>query len=170
MNDDFTNQYWHSDNPPEIQLPSPSLILPGDKPYFCDEMALARLLIDEAIFCNSRDYLFDGKKSGHSTLLFVVCNDIFSWGCADAEDLPLDKIEELYNMHMADRKWGAAKWCCKQRKEKPQNPVAEAMKKDGSWEPWMDELAPNYYSTKLKEDYEQRQRNNTQTQRQTAQD
>jgi hypothetical protein len=58
--------------------------------------------------------------------------------------LPLDEVGNLYKMHMADKKWGSTRWACIRRKQKPQRPVADAMKSDGSWDSVMEALPDNY--------------------------
>ncbi len=116
------------------------------KEYCNDELALSILLKNDILFCNERRYAEynNDKLLGSTIVLFVLCNDIFSWGCADAEDLPMNEIPHLYKMWKADEKWGPAKWCCLRRKEKPQYPVAEAMKKDGSWDNAIEKLPENH--------------------------
>lgn len=108
-----------------------------------ESLALARLLIDDIVFANEREYIWEGKVRGSTTLLYVVCNDIFAWGCADAQDLPNNEIPNLYKMHMADKEWGSAKWCCIQRQQQPQPPVVSGMKKSGSWDEAMEALPSN---------------------------
>ena len=115
-------------------------------------MALSILLKEDILFCNERRYAEynNDKLLGSTIVLFVLCNDIFAWGSADSEDLPLNEIQNLYRMWEKDEKWGSAKWCCLRRKEKPQYPVAEAMKKDGSWDDEMEKLPENYYDAYCK--------------------
>jgi len=108
-----------------------------------EETALATLLYDGVLFCNERDTTFQGKPCGSTTVLYVNCNDMFAWACADAEDLPNDQIGTLYKMHMADKCWGSAKWCCIQRNQKPQPPVERDMRKDGVWDDVMENLGSN---------------------------
>ncbi len=112
-----------------------------------EELALSILLKNDMLFCNERQYTEYNDKAilGSTIVLFVICNDIFAWGCADAEDLPLSELPNLYKMWEKDPKWGTAKWCCFRRKEKPQGPVAEAMKKHGSWDDELEKLPENYY-------------------------
>lgn len=123
-----------------------------------EEKALAVLLNDGVLFSNGREYItyplindpdrpgkikFDRTKpetEKETVVLFVNCNDMFWWATADAEPLPHDKISSLYKMHKADKKWGSAKWCCLQRNMRPQDPVMEDMKKDGSWDEQMESL------------------------------
>lgn len=107
------------------------------------EPMLADLLSAGVLFCNERDYLWNGEKAGASIILFVICNDLFVWGSADAEDLPLSELKNLYRMWKKDMTWGSDKWCCKRRNLQPQEPVIEKMKAQGAWEKWMDELPSN---------------------------
>lgn len=119
--------------------------------YFDEELALAELLKEGVVFCNSMDYMYDNKKAGHTIVLFVNCNDIFAWALADGEDLPLEELKNLYSMWKEDNRWGPAKWCCKRRNERPQGPVARDMVLSGSWEDWMYDLKENGYDKIMKE-------------------
>ena len=124
-----------------------------ENPYFfdfngeevcIDEACLAKLLQDEVLFANGRRYIcdYDGEQP-ETIVLFVNCNDIFAWACADAEPLPLKEVGPLFKMHQSDPTWGAARWCCFRRNQKPQGPVIEAMKRDGSWDERMETLGEN---------------------------
>lgn len=108
-----------------------------------EEPALAQLLAAGELFANGRKYLECGEPADETTVLFVQCNDIFAWGCADAESLPFDEIGNLYRMWHADKSWGTAKWCALRRKQQPQGPVIQRMKQDGSWDEMMESLGPN---------------------------
>lgn len=113
---------------------------------YCDEnIALARLLMDDVIFCNERAFLELGgnKVGGQTTALFVICSDIFSWACADAECLPIEEIGNLYKMHIANLKWGRMRWCAIRRNLQPQKPVIKSMKDDGVWDEIMESLPDN---------------------------
>jgi hypothetical protein len=113
------------------------------KPFFDEDTALAEMLAEGSLFSNSSDYYYEGKKGGHTVVLFVLCNDIFAWGYADAEDLPEDQIEVLYNMWKASPTFGPIKWCCQRRQMKPQPPVQEWMKRAGEWDEEMEKLPAN---------------------------
>jgi len=115
--------------------------------YFDEENALSALLKDGILFCNERNYSSTpgGPSEGLTIVLFVICNDIFAWGCADAEDLPISELENLYKMWLKNNKWGSTKWCCIRRKEKPQRPAVELMKKDGAWDDELECLSENRY-------------------------
>lgn len=105
-----------------------------DGKEYCNEPALLSELLGAGIlFSNEREYLFDGANAGSTIVLFVQCNDLFWWGTADAMDLPLVELPKLYKMWKADPKWGVEKWCCFQRKLRPQKPIIEMMKKQGAW-------------------------------------
>lgn len=70
----------------------------------------------------------------------MICNDVFAWGCADVEELPYSEIMPLWRAWKADKVWGTAKWCCRQRNMKPQQPVIRRMKEAGVWDEAMEAL------------------------------
>lgn len=94
---------------------------------FRQERALALMLM------NGEAVIADGK-------LCVNCSDVFVWGSSDEEILPLDEIEAAYRL-WRERPWGAQIWCLIKRKQMPQEPVEEAMRKAG-WD--MDSLKHRY--------------------------
>lgn len=114
-----------------------------DTEYVNEELALAVLLIDGCVFTNHREYGWGGKVDGQTTVVFVICNDIFSWGTADAEALDHDEIGPLLKMHLADPRWGVAKWCMKQRNQRPQGPVERDMRAAGAWDEMCEALPLN---------------------------
>lgn len=130
------------------------------KEYCDEELALSRLLEDDVILANCRDYTFQGEKAGTTTILFVISSDVFVWGCADADDLPHKEIGTLLKMHLTEP-YGVIKWLCLKRNEKPQDPIVENMKKDGAWDDQMEALPDNYYWTSLKEKKEKDNENST---------
>jgi hypothetical protein len=115
-----------------------------------EEDMLAVLLQKEILFCNQRYYSQnrDGKSEGETIVLFVICNDSFCYA-ADAEDLPLDEIPNLYKLVMEHGDWGALKWCALKRNEKPLSRVVEKMKQMGIWDAQMDDLAPNFMEGRI---------------------
>ena len=90
-----------------------------------EEDILALLLMNGVLFPNQRNGTIN---------LYVNCSDIFLWASADAENLPIDEIDDLYKMWRKDTVWGAAKWCILKRKWMPQEPVLIAMKEAGAWD------------------------------------
>lgn len=110
------------------------------KEYCNESLALAKLFRDDVLFSNYREYGWNGKVEGKTTVVFVMCNDLFYWGTSDGEDLPYDEITNLLKMHLLDPAWGSSKWCCKKRNLQPQKPIKRDMIKSGHWEEWMDAL------------------------------
>lgn len=116
--------------------------LSDGKEYCNKERALGFLLLDDVLFSNEREVMWEGKKDeeGPTTVLYVVCNDLFGWACADAERLPEEEIGNLFKMWKADKKWGPSIWCMKRRNAKPQKPVEDLMKQEGVWTSDLDNL------------------------------
>lgn len=79
--------------------------------------------------------------------MYVNCNDVFAWGCADAEDISLDELKRY--QQLSKTKWGDVKWVCIKRNEKPQYPMIWDMHKDGEWDEQMEALPDNYYNKKI---------------------
>lgn len=118
--------------------------------YFEHGAALALLLANEVIFPNSHWWKKKGASWPHGKVieppnpwpddaaeaatLFVNCNDVFAWGCADADDLPMSEVENLYRMWRKDPLWGAAVWCIKRTRTWPQGPVERDIRKAGIWD------------------------------------
>lgn len=107
---------------------------------------LAILLLDEKVFTNEHwwedDWPEEAKKT---TSLNVNCNDVFAWGCADAEEMRQSEIEDVYEHWLKDRYWGVDVWCIKKRKTMPQGPVEEKIRKAGIWD--LDALAKEHNFT-----------------------
>lgn len=131
--------------------------------YYCDgndgskipieEAMVAKLLDDDVLFCNSRKYVdFHTNEIRPETLvLFVLCNDVFAWGCADAEEITLDEVPNLFELHEKNPKFGSVQWVCVKRNEKPQNPVVKWMKDHDGWNEVMESLPENQYDKLLSE-------------------
>lgn len=119
----------------------------GQQTFFDPEMAISYLLKNQVLFSNYRKYEAYENSFSRTCVLFVNCNDIFAWGCADAEDLPSEEaLEALYKLCVQYPTWGSAIWCCQRRKMQPQRPVAEYMKKANEWPAEiMDSLEKNSY-------------------------
>ena len=90
---------------------------------------------NEVIFLSSNWFQNEWPEAAQKQIcVFVVCNDMFAWGCADGEDLPFDEIENLYRMWRKDPQWGPAIWCMIKRKEMPQKPLEKMIRKAGIWD------------------------------------
>lgn len=123
-----------------IEITSP-LWMYKDEVVFEEEMAVAELLADEVL-------LIGGFTRSDGDLrpaqLLVIANDVWMWGCADAEVLPMNEIRSLYEMWGEDKKWGSTWWCCKQRNMQPQKPMRDDMIKEKAYPEWMHNLEVNY--------------------------
>lgn len=98
-----------------------------------EEDYLKYLLCEDVIFINNGWWY---EKEGvpwkkDAVTLHVGCNDIFAWGCTDAEDITYSELESLYNMVRLDPVYGAAVWCIAKRKRWPQKPVEDDIRKQG---------------------------------------
>lgn len=121
------------------------------EPLFDEEILLARLLISEHVYLNSRHWKEEDKDHVY---VGALCNDVFFWACGDATELPYNQIRPLYNMIIKDPSWGATKWAILQRNMYPQKPIYEAMVKKGSWDEELQnaDLKPNPSWPKLKDE------------------
>lgn len=107
------------------------------------EQMLAVLLKEDQIILNSFWFKKDWPKEDQVlTSVYVLCNDVFFWACADAEPLPYSEIENLYNHYIKDPVWGVAVWCIKQRKHPPQDRVYACIKEIGDWD--IDNIVKNF--------------------------
>lgn len=122
-----------------------------DFEWFDEELAVAHMLISGQLYLNSRRYLEHdwGSNStpsqSYTSVVFVSCNDVFAWACADGEPLPYTEIKDLFMLWHEDKTWGAVKWVCIKRNMQPQKPVANAMKKESKWCSVMESLPKNKY-------------------------
>ena len=117
------------------------------KDAYLDEEILAYLLFKGIVFVNSRKYVnIDDNQTvmPSTTIIFVNCNDIWAWGCADAEEVTKKELPVLCRMYMGDKRWGVLKWACRKRGMRPQFPIRRDMKELGVWSEMMESLEPNY--------------------------
>lgn len=122
-----------------------------DVESFEENNALACLLLDSVVFCNERKYVeHDGTSEQSTTVIFMLCNDVFAWGCADGENLLNSDIEPLFKMWHADKRYGYVRWVCIKRNEKPQAPFVKAMKAAEVWDDVMEALPDNSYDAYLR--------------------
>lgn len=131
--------YWEMTWPQDRHPDKPPIEM-----IFDHRDALARLLAEEVLFTNSFHWEKEWPEAARNKAgLFVNCNDIFAWACSDAERLPYEGIQSLYDMWLENKDWGPAKWCAIQRNQKPQGPVIDAMKNAGVWDEGMKALGDN---------------------------
>lgn len=115
---------------------------PETELIFNKEIALAILLICDVIFLN--DYWWKSEKHDKTMAwpedackvasLNVNTNDVLMWGCADADSITYDEIQEVYEHWEKDPAWGTAVWYCKKLNMMPQKPVADRIRAMGIWD------------------------------------
>jgi hypothetical protein len=92
------------------------------------------LLCEDVLFINNGWWATEkGEWPKDHITVHVNCNDVFAWGCADAEDITYSELEDLYNMWKKDPNWGPAVWCIKKRKQMPQKPVEKLINDADIW-------------------------------------
>jgi hypothetical protein len=62
--------------------------------------------------------------------IFVNCNDLFFWGCADAEQITTENLEVLEQSYKDDERNGGLLFCCRVRGERPQGAYYKHIKKE----------------------------------------
>lgn len=53
---------------------------------------------------------------------YILCNDLFFWGCSDQEEFKLEDLPKLLEDLERSPDYGELLWVCKQRKMRPQQP------------------------------------------------
>lgn len=66
--------------------------------------------------------------------IFVNCSDVFAWGSADAEPLPISELLNLTKLFQKDQDFGAEMWCMIQRHERPQKKIEDIIRNTGKWD------------------------------------
>ena len=66
--------------------------------------------------------IIDVTMDGGKPVMFVNCNDLFYWACADAEDITLEDIPDLERAISECPNLGHLLWCCRKRGMRPQGP------------------------------------------------
>jgi len=111
-------------------------------------LALSILLKQGVLFNNERETVFQGEKEDSTTVLYVICNEVFCPTAADAESLKENEIGDLYKMFKAHGHTGVYKWCCIKRGEQPTEEVVKEFKEAGIWDEKMESLKPNEWESK----------------------
>lgn len=133
--------YWEMDWS-SYNKTNPESLKPEKEMEFEETKALAVLLANDIVFLNS--FWWEEtwpEKAKNSTSLNVNCNDIFFWGCSDAENLLYKDIQDLYDHYIKDPNWGSSVWCIKKRNFLPKKPVYDAIMKLDVWN--LDEMGLN---------------------------
>lgn len=71
------------------------------------------------------------EKAREQFCIFLNMNDMFAWGCADAEEITHDELKDVYTHFEKNPEWGPVIWASKKRRQLPQQPVIDMMIKDG---------------------------------------
>lgn len=100
----------------------------------------------EPLLINEDIYLSSWSKENEFKV-FILCNDIFAWGCSDTEEVEFDELPIIAQFVREDKFWGVIKYVCHKRREKPQKPVIKNMKTAGVWDQLLEDLPDNYYDT-----------------------
>lgn len=128
--------------------------------FLDEEAAIAMLLDDGVVHCgHCRIATHDGKiEEDYSIVMYVLCNDLFAWACADGENIGSSDLPLLVKLHQDTKNnWGSQIWCCLKRKMQPQSPVKKHMIEDGVWTPELEALPPNHYDAAIKKAYADKQ-------------
>lgn len=110
---------------------------------------LGVLLAHDVIFLN--DHWFMGSRSPNSKLpescfrnvwpddaaktvsLNVICSDTFYYASADAEEITLRELPELFKYWQQDPEWGPIVWCIKKRGMRPLPQISTKINAGGIW-------------------------------------
>jgi hypothetical protein len=133
-----------------------SEILKYESEGFVNEnLALACLLAANVVFLNELDVNATyGKKSDNTewtTCIYVGCNDVFAWACADGESIRNSdgglnsEIISLYKLWKENNLYGPVKWVCVKRNQQPQPPLKKMMQDAGYWDNTLETLRANDY-------------------------
>jgi len=139
---------YESDEPIEVYIE-----YDGDVVFY-EGRALGVLLIEEQVIVNG--FVRHADIGKEEIRLFVLCNDIFAWGLADAEPFTFGDIQSVYDAYAADPSWGTVRWCCIRRNEKPQRPVERAMRMEGRWDDVLEALPENGYDASWRREKDER--------------
>lgn len=89
------------------------------------EEQIAFLLMENEVIVNNG--WWDKSWPKDAITHAVNCNDVFAWGCADAENFSFSDISVIFELYLLDPGYGIAAWCIHKRKDLPQDPVRDAM-------------------------------------------
>jgi len=99
-----------------------------------------------AIFLLEKDVLFLSQNENQA-ILFLGCNDVFAWACADAEPVMMDDLYKIYERVQENEIYGSTVWVCIKRNMQPQPPLKAVMKRKGYWPEIMDTLPKNPFES-----------------------
>lgn len=107
------------------------------------EAMLARLLDEDLVFCNSREYFgLKGEKEPETIVVFLNCNDCFV-PASDAESVTIDELPNLFTLFEKKGDYGSIEFVAIKRKQQPRKYIKETMIKKGHWTPELEQLPIN---------------------------
>lgn len=109
---------------------------------FNSEYALAKLLQEEILFCNSFDISREDcpQYKSHTVVMFVNCNDLFEWGCCDSESFQYSEIRDIWDAWSKSGRDGVLRWIALKRKCRPQSAIEKEWKAIGFWDSELEAL------------------------------
>jgi hypothetical protein len=108
------------------------------------EAMVATLLDDLILTIDKKTYLdAESRIQKEAIGLFVICNDIFAWGVADAEEITLEELPELFELSEKNKYAGVVQWLCTKRNQQPQISVVKSLKEENYWNDVFENLPPN---------------------------
>ena len=60
--------------------------------------------------------------------MYILCNDLFFWACADSEEFELSDLDDLNQAYKDSPEDGDLLWCCRKRGMRPQKPYYKYFK------------------------------------------
>ena len=89
-----------------------------------------KTLSERIIELIENDTLRVSIESDKNPSLWILCNDLFFWACADGEDFELSDLPDLEKALLDSPTHGDLLWCCRKRKMRPQKPYYKYIKKE----------------------------------------
>lgn len=84
------------------------------------EEMLLELLKDGVLMVNDHWWKEEWPEEARGTMgIFVLCSDLFAYACADAEEVSMSELKDLYKLWKADPMYGPSTWCMIKRKQMP---------------------------------------------------
>ena len=71
---------------------------------------------------------------GEDLNFYIRCNDVFAWGCSDAEDISEEDLPLLEQSLKDSEMHGTLLFCARKRKCRPQGAYYQYFDKDTEWE------------------------------------
>jgi hypothetical protein len=79
-----------------------------------------------------KDFIIQGKiriSDNDGISMYINCNDLFYWACADEEEFTLDDLNDLKKAYLESPENGDILWACRKRGMRPQTPFYKLIDK-----------------------------------------